>query len=469
MVNKLNNKAFQDVIQPFHDRLVDDSADDLIIRYFEHYYRQLLSGETGMIHESEISAVDTLSHFERLSSKDEKIGKEHMSRTVMVKLNGGLGTSMGLTTAKSLLPVRGDLTFLDIIARQTHSYGVKLLLMNSERTHEDSLRVLESFPEIKDNLPLDFLQHRIPKVKVDDLSPAQYPKNPDLEWCPPGHGDIYIALVTSGILDQLLNAGFEYAFVSNADNLAAVPDSRILGFVINNQFEFLMEVAQRTIADQKGGHLAKKGDHYILREIAQCPKEDRSAFQDIKRHKYFNTNNLWIYLPALKQLLQTQNYLLELPLIRNVKYIDPTDPTSFKVYQMETAMGSAISVFDNAGALCVPRQRFAPVKNTNDLLLVRSDYYRLSENYQLVPDHDCQSSNVKIDLDKEFYSMVVDFEERFKKGVPSCRKLEQLTVKGDFSWGANVTLQGTIVLNNHSRNRKTIQDGVVIGNVREQE
>src|SRR5438105_1204399 len=80
----------------------------------------------------------------------------------------------------------------------------------------------------------------------------------ELEWCPPGHGDIYTALVTSGMLDALLDAGYEHAFVSNSDNLGAVLDPRILAWFAAERIPFLMEVADRTEADRKGGHIAQR-------------------------------------------------------------------------------------------------------------------------------------------------------------------------------------------------------------------
>lgn len=61
-------------------------------------------------------------------------------------------------------------------------------------------------------------------------------------------------------------------------------------------FFFFSFLVVRTESDKKGGHLAKrKSDgQFILRESAQCAKEDESAFQDTDKHKFFNTNNLWV-------------------------------------------------------------------------------------------------------------------------------------------------------------------------------
>ena len=100
------------------------------------------------------------------------------------------------------------------------------------------------------------------------------------------------------MLDTLLANGYEVAFVSNADNLGAELDPLPLGYFVSERLPFLMEVADRTAADRKGGHLArrKSDGRLALRESAQCPDEDTDAFQDVDRHRYFNTNNLWINL-----------------------------------------------------------------------------------------------------------------------------------------------------------------------------
>ena len=121
----------------------------------------------------------------------------------------------------------------------------------------------------------------------------------------------------------------------------------------------------------------------MLRETAQTPEEDLEALQDTARHRYFNCNNLWVSLPALKTLLDERDGVLGLPLIVNEKTVDPSDPASPAVIQLETAMGAAIEVFDGAAALRVPRKRFAPVKTTDDLLVVRSDAYSLTDEARM--------------------------------------------------------------------------------------
>jgi UTP--glucose-1-phosphate uridylyltransferase len=454
--------GLEERFEPFYHKMKAEGLPEVVINNFRHYYERLAEGQTGLIPEEEIIPLEKAADIETLPPEELiETGEEKVSRAVIIKLNGGLGTSMGMERAKSLLKVKQTLSFLDIIVRQTQNLGIPVIFMNSFSTRDDTLEALTSYPELREStIPVDFMQHKVPKVVESDLSPADCPRNPELEWCPPGHGDIYPALVTSGTLDRLLNQGYEYAFVSNADNLGAVLQPSILGYFVQNDLSFMMEVADRSEGDRKGGHLARlESGRYVLREIAQCPEEDIEAFQDIERHRYFNTNNIWISLPALKDVMDRKKGVLELPMIRNRKTLDPRDPGSTPVYQLETAMGAAIGVFDAAGVIRVPRKRFAPVKNTNHLLAVRSDCYVLDDAFQVVPNPERQLGQIFIDLDPAYYKLIDDFEERFPFGAPSLLNCASLTVKGDFLFGSGVTLQGSVVLRNDRDKIFKIEDG----------
>jgi UTP--glucose-1-phosphate uridylyltransferase len=370
---------------------------------------------------------------------------------VVVKLNGGLGTSMGMSRAKSLLPVRSGLSFLDLIARQvlhlrrTHSARLPLVLMDSFRTRDDSLAALANVPGIESDVPLDFLQGRVPRLVPDTLRPVSWPRDRSLEWCPPGHGDLYVSLRTSGILDRLLARGYRYAFVSNADNLGAVLDVDILGWMVSNAIPFAMEVTDRTDADRKGGHLARlRSGRLTLRESAQCPPEETGDFQDITRHRFFNTNNLWLDLRQLDMKLREGAGVLDLPLIRNEKQVDPDDPKSPPCLQLETAMGAAISVFDKARALRVSRDRFAPVKTTNDLLALWSDAFELSPDARVLPSPSRTLPPLVVDLDPAVYAHVERFQERFARGAPSLLACRRLVVRGDVHFGRGVRMRGDV-------------------------
>ncbi|MEM7344517.1 MAG: UTP--glucose-1-phosphate uridylyltransferase [Chloroflexota bacterium] len=449
---------------PFAQRMQAEGLPDIVIQTFQHYYEQLVAGNTGLIKEQEIQPVEALPDADQFSEAERAEGQAALPQTILLKLNGGLGTGMGLNKAKSLLTVKADHTFLDIIAQQAQAIGIPLVLMNSFATQKDSLAALAAYTALKGDVPLDFLQHKIPKITQADLTPAEWSQDPALEWCPPGHGDIYTALVTSGLLDTLLEKGYRYAFVSNADNLGAVIDTAILGYFVSEGLPFMMEVADRTAADRKGGHLARRhtDGQLILRESAQCPPEDVHLFQDITRHKYFNTNNLWLNLAALKELLTEKQGILGLPMIRNGKTVDPRDRSSTPVYQLETAMGSALAIFKGAGAIRVPRTRFAPVKTCDDLLAVRSDAYSLTDDFRVVANPERTLGQVVVSLDSNYYKLVDDLEARFPQGAPSLLACEQLTVKGDVRFGRNVRVKGSVEIINNEGEQQVIDDDTVL-------
>lgn len=434
------------------DKMRQAGVAENAITVFSHYYDQLAEGATGVVPESSIRPVSDLPRQTALTSDDRAAGVAALDRTVVIKLNGGLGTSMGMTKAKSLLPVRDGRSFLDLIiaqvisARSTHGVRLPLLLMNSFATSADTMAELAASPALRvDGLPLEFLQNQEPKLRVDDLRPVEWPDNPALEWCPPGHGDLYTALEGSGALQQLLDAGYRYASVSNADNLGASPSPELAGWFASTGAPFAMEVCERTGADRKGGHLAVRNSdgRLVLREKAQTAPEDEHYFGDVGRHRYFNTNNLWLDLRQLADTLATRHSILGLPLIRNRKNVDPTDPTSPEVFQVETAMGAAIEVFEGAQAIVVPRDRFLPVKTTSDLLLLRSDVYRVVDDGTLVR---VDETPPLVDLAPGPYKLIADFEERFPYGPPSLREAGSLTVEGDWTFGREVTILGEVTL-----------------------
>ncbi len=439
-------------LQPFVDLMRAQGLSDPAIASFAMHLRRLRGGDRGTIAEDEIGPVPNLPDAEDLEAYRE-VGRAQLDTVVVIKLNGGLGTSMGLDRAKSLLPVRGRLSFLDLIARQVLALReqigsrIPLVIMNSFRTAADSERALAAYPDlVSDDVGLGFLQNRVPKILSDGMVPAVFPDNPELEWCPPGHGDLYTAIAASGLLDRLLDAGIEYAFVSNADNLGAVLEPAILGFMIAERADFLLEAADRTAADRKGGHLCHlRNGRLALRESAQCPPEAEAAFQDVSRYRYFNTNNVWLHLPALSELLTEHKGFLPLPTIVNSKTLDPRDPSSPPVVQLETAMGTAISLFPRAAAIRVPRHRFSPVKNTNDLLAVRSDAYELTED-SLVVLHPDRATPPVVRLDERFYKLVDEFDRRFPAGPPSLLRCSSLVVEGDISFGAGVVVEGNAVV-----------------------
>ena len=467
VVSEMSREEREALFRPFRERMKNAGLDQVAIETFRHHYYQLLGGGAGRISRLQIDPVDQVPDMEQLKDYSQA-GHTAMKRAVVIKLNGGLGTGMGMEKAKSLLEVKNGLSFLDSIARQVlhfrsrYDCSLPLVLMNSFHTRSDSLAVLENYPALHGEISLDFLQHKVPKIDQQTLGPVNWERNPELEWCPPGHGDLYTALVTSGMLDTLLGKGFEYAFVSNADNLGAVLDIQILGYFSSHAIPFLMEVADRTEADRKGGHLARmKGGNLTLREVAQCPREEESEFQDITVYKYFNTNTLWVNLRALKALLQERGNMMSLPLIVNSKTVDPRDKSSPQVFQLETAMGSALSIFPGGQALRVPRIRFSPVKNCVDLLGLWSDAYILTEDSRIIQNPERTLGNIVIELDPRYYKRFDQMKARFQ-GIPSLISCERLVIEGDVLVGRNVTMEGSVHLRNRSEKQCVIPDGQLI-------
>ena len=452
------------------EKMRGDGVADVAVKTFAHYYGQLQAGESGTLPESEIEPVDALPDADDLGD-DEAGAREALARTVVVKLNGGLGTSMGMTGPKSLLEVKDGLTFLDITVHQIRALRERtgarlpLVLMNSFATREASLAALAGYDDLPvDGVPADVLQSKVPKLSADELAPARWPADPALEWAPPGHGDLYPSLLSSGLLDALLDGGYRYAFVANVDNLGAVLEPRILAWFAREGIPFLMEVADRTAADRKGGHLARRPDGgLVLREIAQTPEADADAFQDTSKHRFFNTNTLWIDLRALADVLDERDGVLGLPMIVNRKTIDPGDAGSTPVIQLETAMGAAIDVFDGAAAIRVGRERFAPVKTTDDLLALRSDAYELAPDGRMVIAAARAGQGAPlVQLDPRFFKLVRDFDARFPAGPPSLVRAQRLTVRGDVAFGAGVVVRGEVTVEHRGDGQRRIDDGTVL-------
>ena len=432
------------------------------VEAFRRRLEQLAEPDSAVVPGDALAPVADLPRMDALDEPSDAAARDALDRLAVIKLNGGLGTSMGLDGPKSLLEIKPGTSFLDAVARQTialrerHAARLPLLLMDSEGTRGPSLAALRRHEGLEDpELPLDFLQGSEPKLRADSWEPVSWPADPRLEWCPPGHGDLYTALAASGALERLLAAGVRWAFVSNSDNLGAVPDVRVAAWVVAHEVPFALEVARRTPMDRKGGHLASRDGSLVLRETAQVPEGDDS-FTDIERFSYFNTNNLWVDLEHLRALQADDPAAPYLPLIVNRKTVDPTDKSSTPVLQLETAMGAAIGSIDGARALEVPRTRFAPVKTTEDLLVARSDLYDLTGDGRMVPTWSGDAPVVK--LDKDAFAMLGDFERRFAGGAPSLARASALTVEGDVTFGAGVTVEGEVTV----RGPRHVEDDEVL-------
>ena len=449
-------------------KMRERGLDEIRVRNFGRAYRQLEEENPGLLPDAELEPVAELPRLVHLP--DATAGdRETLDQVVVIRLNGGLGTSMGVQEPKSLIEAREGLSFLDIIVdqvlalRERQGIRLPLVLMNSFATREATERALAVHPEVEADLPLEFLQGAVPKLRADNLEPVRWPADPELEWAPPGHGDLYTSLHATGMLDRMLEAGYRYAFVANSDNLGATVDARIPAQMRAEAIPFLMEAARGTEADRKGGHIARRRSdgRLVLRETAQVPPDEIESFSDFRRWRFYNTNTLWLDLQALHDLLERDG-AIELPLIVNRKTVDPRDKASTPVIQLESAMGAAIASFPGAQALEVPRTRFAPVKTTDDLLLIRSDVYRFGDLLAVEPVPDRVGRLPFIDLDRRHYALLDEFEARFPDGPPSLVEAERLVVRGDVTFPAGVAIVGGVTIDNSARAPLVLEPGAVI-------
>ncbi|KAB2015734.1 hypothetical protein ERO13_D08G048800v2 [Gossypium hirsutum] len=432
---------------------------------FINLVSRYLSGEAQHIEWSKIQTptdevvvpYDTLAPL----SDDPAETKKLLDKLVVLKLNGGLGTTMGCTGPKSVIEVRNGFTFLDLIVQQIENlnkkYGcnVPLVLMNSFNTHDDTLKIVDKYAN--SNIQIHtFNQSQYPRLVAEDFTPFPCKGQPGKDgWYPPGHGDVFPALMNSGKLATFLSQDKEYAFVANSDNLGAIVDLKILNHLVKNKNEYCMEVTPKTLADVKGGTLISYEGKVQLLEIAQVPDAHVNEFKSIEKFKIFNTNNLWLNLNAVKRLVEAD--ALKMEIIPNPKEVEGT-----KVLQLETAAGAAIRFFEHAIGINVPRSRFLPVKATSDLLLVQSDLYTLVDGFVSRNSARENPENPSIELGPEF-KKVSNFLSRFKT-IPSIINLDSLTVTGDVWFGAGIVLKGKVKIAAKPGEKLEIPDGIVIEN-----
>jgi len=463
-----NQSIYEEKIELFINKMINNKVkNESVIKCFKYYYEKLYKNESGFISKNDIKGFNSndIVHVDSIANED--IDENLLKQLVIIKLNGGLGTTIGMEPGKpkSLLIVKNDLSFLEIIMKQAANINIPLILMNSSITSEETDKAVQNailrFPELKEYKPEYFEQNQFPKVQKDDFTPVSFPDNERLEWNPPGHGDIYLSLKISGMLNTLLNKGIKYAFISNSDNLGAVVDKKIFKYFVDKNFSFLMEVSKKKESDIKGGHLATDNNgNLLLREIAQCPENEIDDFKDLKKYSYFNTNNAWIDLEYLNKIL-SDNDFIKLDMIKNEKNVNPNDKTSTKVYQIETALGSAISKLEKTSAILVNRDRYLPVKDLNHLLKIRSDYTLLTNNFniQINPERTL-TEDIEINIDQDLYQGLSDFDKCFKN-IPSLCYCKSFIINRRVFFEENVVIKGDVIIDNNKHQEKIIKDTVI--------
>lgn len=460
MRNALNKLS--DSVEDKEQQKKFENEMDSFFALFRRYLSDKVSGTALDWEKIKSPSKEEVVNFNSLQNDDAS----NLSKLAVLKLNGGLGTSMGCVGPKSVIEVRDGNTFLDLTVRQiehlnrNYDTDVPLLLMNSFNTNNDTAKIVKKYQGHRIRVRT-FNQSKFPRILKDSLLPVPSNYDDALEhWYPPGHGDLFESLVSSGELDYLLSQGKEVLFVSNGDNLGATVNPKILNHMIETNSEFIMELTDKTRADVKGGTLINYDGQVRLLEIAQVPKEHVEEFKSIKKFKNFNTNNLWINLKAIKRLVESNGIQSEI--IPNQKSIS-IGSSDINVLQLETAVGASIKHFNNAHGIVVPRARFLPVKTCSDLLLVKSDLFHLEHgSLKLDPNRD-GFANPLIKLGSHF-KKVSNFQSRIPH-MPKILELDHLTITGNVNLGKNVALKGTVIIVCNEGDKIDIPNGAVLENV----
>ncbi len=458
---------------PFALKMRDIGASDIQIEAFRRNCMKAFSDKGGFIGEDEIAPVGVLPTFNQLAPVNEDRANQLLKACAVIKLNGGLATTMGLEGGpKSLVRAHGQSSFLDITVHQILSQREKLgrkvlplILMNSFNTSSQTMKSLMSYLDLLEQpVAAEMVQSRVPRIKADSLTPYVSADDPLSEWCPPGHGDLYLSLFVSGFLAELLARDIKYIFVSNIDNLGASLDMRIPEWMAIHGYPMVMEVARRWDNDRKGGHLARDVyGSFVLREAAMCKPQEREHFADIERYRYFNTNNLWFDAEALYKMIVSCEGLLDLPVIRNSKVLHDNLGRACQVYQIESACGSIISSWPQAQALEVERSRFVPVKGLSDLMAVRSDLFSIESDYSIAYVGERKKLPL-ITLPAQITSLD-KLEQMLPYGVPSLRRCSSLSIEVPVVFGKDVKCEGDVKIT--ATAEAFIPDGAVLsGEVR---
>ncbi len=448
----MNTEQLKKLLGPYK---MTEAASEGFIRSYE----KSQTGRAGVRWKSMKSPDDSkLVRYDSLKAPERTHLEAALARLGVCKLNGGLGTTMGCHGTKSAIAVREKKTFLDLTVDQVgelnkkYHVDIPLLLMNSFRTHDDTERLVGKYlgnPEI-----LTFCQNQFPRLLEEGDGFLDLKKFGSDVWYPPGHGDLYSCLADQGYLDRLLADGREILFVSNVDNLGAGVDLRILHYMLREDIPFLMEVTPKTAADTKGGTLYQEKGRIKLLEVANVPPEHVAEFCGQQKFKIFNTNNIWINLARLKELLEKGP--LDLDVIVNRKIVKGQP-----VLQLETAIGTAFNCFPEAVGLIVPRDRFFAVKRTCDLLYLWSDLFHLERGSLKKNPERISSDLPRITLHEPFDDLQ-EFQKRIPV-APSMVELDSLEIGGAVRFNGAVTLKGTVRLIANKKSLR-IPKGTVLEN-----
>lgn len=450
---------------------LSENSNDLFraeMESFKNLFQRYLQGSSSPIEWGKIAppSEDLVIRYSNLPPCPKEATAGLAQKLCVLKLNGGLGTTMGCTGPKSVIEVHSEQTFLDLTVQQIEflneelEVDIPLLLMNSFNTSEETEKLIHKYDNSRISIH-NFNQSCFPRVYKDTLLPV--PNHPDPQknkeaWYPPGHGDVFEALFNSGLLRKFIDEGKEYVFIANVDNLGSTVDFNILKYLLENDCEFAMEVTDKTRADIKGGTLINYEGKAKLLEIAQCPPSKVDEFKSIKKFKIFNTNNLWVSLKAINRVLKEKEMKNNIDIIYNQKKLS----NGSSVIQLEIACGAAIQFFKNAKGINVPRRRFLPVKSTSDLFIVQSNLYTLERGQLIMNPNRIYPGLPLVKLGDNFQK-VSEYMKRFQT-IPNILELDQLTVSGDVTFGSHIELKGTVIIVANHGNRIDMPSGSILEN-----
>ena len=408
-----------------------------------------LKGDRGLIDllDTQPISLSACRDLAGLDPRYHRIGEWALSQLVCIKLNGGLGTTMGCRGPKSLVPMDGTRRFIDMVMAQLQAWRLAtgaplpMVLLNSFYTMRDTMAAV-TLPHV-----VSLMQHQVPRLRADSGEPFEYPADPSAEWNPPGHGDLFHSLYASGQLDRWVRDGFRYAFVSNIDNVAATIDPALLGYMIDSQWDMMMEVTPKCPQDRKGGSVAMINGRLSLLERSQVPPAQWHLLDRHDAYPWFNTNSIWVDLRALATYIRQAP--LTLPLLVNPKTVHGQ-----AVVQLETAMGSAIAALNRTGLVSVGRHRFLPVKTTADLVVLRSNCVTKQADgtvsWQDLP---------VVSLSSDYNQM--DALSTFMPCLPDLSAAQSLQVNGPVSFHHPWAVQGSVTIHNPSSDVVPFEGGIL--------
>lgn len=445
-----HSKIFKDMREELELLKKKHTNPEQLDEFYKLYERFIKTKNTKIEWEDIEPPKGKLIDYKDLNECKEK-SHDLLSKLVVLKLNGGLGTTMGCVGPKTAIKVREGENFIDLIVRQlkhlnvTYNCDVPLVLMNSFNTDVRTKKLTRHYDNIR-----TFNQSMFPRISAENFMPIS---DENQLYYPPGHGDLFYSIEKSGMLDELLKEGKKYLFVSNGDNLAATVDLKILEYFAENDLDFCMEVTKKTRADIKGGTLINYKNVLTLLEIAQVPSHKKSEFTSVRKFKIFNTNSLWINLESLKSVMK-QNF--ELDIIQNKKVVNDE-----VVIQLETALGSSIKYFEKNCGIVVPRSRFLPIKTCSDLFLLQSNLYTELNGVLTMNKLRTAEKEPIVKLLGKNFNKVQEFENSFS-GIPDIVDLDILTVSGNVTFGKNVVLRGIVIICASEGSQINIPDGAVL-------